>query len=77
MSPELQRAQDMLAAIQAQRDNALNAMVLAQAEIAGLRREIEALRMGKSERPAESRSEPVHNPLRSEVSQLEDAQRAA
>lgn len=77
MSPELQRAQDMLAAIQAQRDNALNAMVLAQAEIAGLRREIEALRMGKSEGPAESGSEPVHNPLRPEVSQPEDAQRAA
>jgi predicted nucleic acid-binding Zn-ribbon protein len=40
MSKELQRAQDMLTAIQGQRDNALNAMVIAQAEIAEARRTI-------------------------------------
>ena len=43
MNPESQRAQDMLAAMQAQRDNALNAMVIAQAEIAALRREVARL----------------------------------
>ena len=44
MNAELQRAQDMLIAMQAQRDNALNAMVLAQAEIMNLKREIAALK---------------------------------
>lgn len=44
MNPELQRAQDMLAAMQMQRDNALNAMVMAQAEIAARDREIATLR---------------------------------
>lgn len=43
MNTELQRAQDMLAVMQAQRDNALNANVLAQAEIAGLRRQLAGL----------------------------------
>jgi len=43
MNPELQRAQDMLAAMQAQRDNALNAMVMAQAELAMLRRRVSEL----------------------------------
>lgn len=44
MTPELQRAQDMLAAMQAQRDNALNAMVMAQAELAARDRELARLR---------------------------------
>jgi hypothetical protein len=35
-----QRISDMLAAMQAQRDSALNAIVVAQAEIAALRREL-------------------------------------
>lgn len=42
MNKELERAQDMLTAMQEQRDNALNAMVHAQAAIAGLRRELTA-----------------------------------
>jgi predicted nucleic acid-binding Zn-ribbon protein len=40
MSAELQKANDMLAAIQSQRDQAMNGLVLAQAEIAALRRQI-------------------------------------
>lgn len=40
---DLQRAQDMLGAIQHQRDQALNANVMASAEIAELRRQIAAL----------------------------------
>jgi predicted nucleic acid-binding Zn-ribbon protein len=44
MNSEIQRAQDMLAAMQMQRDNALNAMVMAQAELASRDREIAALR---------------------------------
>jgi hypothetical protein len=40
MNPEMQKANDMLAAMQMQRDNALNAMVHAQAELAALRREL-------------------------------------
>jgi len=43
MNPELQRAQDMLSAMQAQRDNALNAVVMAQAEIVALRRQLAAI----------------------------------
>lgn len=43
MSPELQRAQDMLVAMQAQRDQAMNGLVHAQAEIAALRREVARL----------------------------------
>ena len=38
MQPELQKLQDMLAAMQSQRDQALNAVVITQAEIAALRR---------------------------------------
>lgn len=44
MSNELQRAQDMMTAMQSQRDQALNSLVVAQAELAALRREVEALR---------------------------------
>jgi hypothetical protein len=44
MNPEIQRAQDMLDAMQGQRDNALNAMVLMQADVIALRREIAALK---------------------------------
>lgn len=44
MNPELQRAQDMLSAMQQQRDYALNAMVHAQAELAAQGREVAALR---------------------------------
>lgn len=44
MNPELERAQDMLSAMQMQRDNALNAMVHAQAALAAKDREIAALR---------------------------------
>lgn len=42
MSKELERAQDMLAAMQNQRDNALNAVVLVQADLAELRRQLTA-----------------------------------
>ena len=44
MNAELQRALDMLAAMQMQRDNALNNMVHAQAELASRDREIASLR---------------------------------
>ena len=44
MNQDTQRANDMLAAMQMQRDNALNAMVHAQAELAARDREIAALR---------------------------------
>ena len=37
-SQDTQRLQDMLAAMQSQRDQALNAVVITQAEIAALRR---------------------------------------
>jgi uncharacterized protein YeeX (DUF496 family) len=40
MNPDLQRLHDMLAAMQSQRDQALNAHVVQQAEIAALRRTI-------------------------------------
>jgi hypothetical protein len=40
MNPDLQRAQDMMAAMQAQRDAALNACVQMQAEIANLQRQL-------------------------------------
>lgn len=40
---DAQRAQDMLAAMQRQRDNALNAMVHAEAEIASLNRQVAGL----------------------------------
>lgn len=43
MSPELQRAQDMLGAMQQQRDQALNANVLAHAQILSLQRDVAAL----------------------------------
>jgi hypothetical protein len=43
MNPDLQRANDMLAAMQMQRDQALNAVVHAQAELAALRREVARL----------------------------------
>ncbi|HVQ43348.1 MAG TPA: hypothetical protein VMT30_00055 [Candidatus Saccharimonadia bacterium] len=42
MNKELQRAQDMLAAMQAQRDNALNAVVMMQADLADARRVVDA-----------------------------------
>ncbi len=42
MNQELQRAQDMLNAMQSQRDNALNSVVLAQADLAELRRQLTA-----------------------------------
>ncbi len=57
MNPELQRAQDMLTAMQAQRDNALNAVVMAQAEIAALRREIEAFGQAKQSEAGEFHTE--------------------
>jgi hypothetical protein len=41
MNRELQRAQDMLAGMQAQRDNALNAVVMLQADLAAARRALE------------------------------------
>jgi len=40
MNPELQYAQDLLAAMQAQRDLAMNGLVYAQAEIMGLKRQL-------------------------------------
>jgi cell division protein FtsB len=40
MNADLQRLQDMLAAMQSQRDQALNAHVVQQAEIAALRRTV-------------------------------------
>lgn len=40
MNPELQRANDMLAILQTQRDQALNTLVAAQAEIMSLRRQL-------------------------------------
>lgn len=40
MNSETQRANDMLAAIQAQRDQAMNGLVAAQAEIMALRRQL-------------------------------------
>jgi conjugal transfer/entry exclusion protein len=40
MNEETQRANDMLLALQAQRDQALNALVAAQAEIMSLRRQL-------------------------------------
>lgn len=42
MTSDLQKFNDMLAAMQAQRDQALNAVVMARAESAGLRRELAA-----------------------------------
>lgn len=41
MNKELQRAQDMLTAMQQQRDNALNAIVMMQADLADTRRALE------------------------------------
>jgi hypothetical protein len=38
MNPEIQRLQDVLGAMQAQRDQALNAHVISQAENAALKR---------------------------------------
>lgn len=52
---ELQRAQDMMTAMQSQRDQALNSLVVAQAELAGLRRDVETLRsqlVAKAEKTA-------------------------
>lgn len=43
MNKDLQRAQDMLGIMQSQRDQALNASVLTQAEIMGLRRQVSEL----------------------------------
>jgi len=43
MQKDLQRAQDLLNAMQAQRDQALNASVMASADNAELRRQIAAL----------------------------------
>jgi len=43
MNAELQRAQDMLGAMQHQRDQALNANVFANAQILELQREVAAL----------------------------------
>lgn len=43
MNKELQRAQDMLTIMQQQRDNALNSIVMMQADMAALKRENEAL----------------------------------
>ena len=43
MNSESQRNEDMLIAMQAQRDQAMNGLVYAQAEIMALRREIAAL----------------------------------
>lgn len=42
-SPKTETLQDMLAIVQQQRDQALNALVLVQAENAGLRRHIAVL----------------------------------
>ena len=44
MTPDLQKAQDMLTAAIQQRDGALNAVIMAQAEIAALKREIDAVK---------------------------------
>jgi hypothetical protein len=53
MNTDLQRAQDMLNAMQQQRDQALNAMVNASAEVASLRRELAAkdARIAELEKP--------------------------
>lgn len=44
MSPETQRAYDILSAVQQQRDHALTAMTVAHADILALRRELAAAR---------------------------------
>ncbi|HVQ43800.1 MAG TPA: hypothetical protein VMT30_02445 [Candidatus Saccharimonadia bacterium] len=41
MNQELQRAQDMISAMQGQRDNALNSVVMLQADLAAARRTID------------------------------------
>jgi predicted nucleic acid-binding Zn-ribbon protein len=43
MNKELQRAQDMITAMQAQRDNALNTVVMMQADLADARRTIDEM----------------------------------
>jgi cell division protein FtsB len=43
MMPDVQRLRDMLTAMQQQRDTALNVVVMAQAEIASLKRRIDEL----------------------------------
>ena len=43
MNEDLQRAQDMIVALQTQRDNYSNMVVVLQAEIASLRRRITSL----------------------------------
>lgn len=43
MNKELQRAQDMIGMMQQQRDNALNSIVMMQADMAALKRDNEAL----------------------------------
>lgn len=48
MNPELQRAQDMLGAMQAQRDTALNANVHMQAELMAAQRRIGELMAEKT-----------------------------
>lgn len=51
MTPESQRFEDMLVAMQAQRDQAMNALVYSQAEIMALRREVAALNTTKTGEP--------------------------
>lgn len=40
MTPDLQKANDMLSIMQEQRDHALNAVVIAQADLADLKRQL-------------------------------------
>ncbi len=42
MTPDLQKANDMLSIMQEQRDHALNAVVIAQADVADLKRQLVA-----------------------------------
>jgi FtsZ-binding cell division protein ZapB len=46
LNADLQKAQDMLNAMQAQRDQALNGIVMLQAELADLRRKLNATEPG-------------------------------
>lgn len=61
MTPDLQKLQDMLGAMQQQRDQALNSVVLAYAEIAALKRTVaeQGLRIKELEATALPKTEGV------------------
>lgn len=65
MSNEMQKAQDMLSAALQQRDNALNAVIVAQAENAGIKRELAIAQeeIAKQKAIAELAKQPVDQPV--------------